>query len=227
MLLDVPYRRVASLDLPRLLRVVERLRPLYESPEAPLWSVIAERMKWVGQTERPPDVSYRKMAPSSYVQLCIRNDEEPRSPWAIDVPEAVLSRDEQAEVARDLHAACREVYGEGTIFLMVFAVLGPGGIIPPHRDLPHDVNKRAFSHRLHIPLTAATEAEFVLKGETVSFDLGGIYEIDNMSTHSVTHRGKDHRVSVVIDYCPAANLERRNAPSPPKVKLDSTTAKNS
>lgn len=216
MLLDVPYRRVGSIDTHPLREVVAKLRPLFESPDAPLWSTIAERMKWVGQAERPADVGFRKMAPQGYVQLCITNDELPRAPWAIDVPDAILSPAERAALTAELAHHCELAFGPGTIFLLVFAVLAPGGEIPPHRDLPHDVNKRAYSHRLHVPLTEAGDAEFTLKGETVRFEPGGLYEIDNMSPHSVVHRGQGHRVSVVIDYCPAANLEKRNAPSPPK-----------
>lgn len=223
MLLDVPFRRLGSLDVQRLFPIVERLRPLYESADAPLWSTITERMKWVGQAERPVDVAFRKMAPTGYVQLCITNDEVPRAPWAVDVPDDVVSSDERAALVAELTRACEAVLGPGTIFLLVFAVLAPGGEIPSHRDLPHDVNKRAFSHRLHVPLTEAGDAEYTLKGETVRFEAGGLYEIDNMSPHSVIHRGVGHRVSVVIDYCPAANLDKRNAPSPPKAPLAAKT----
>lgn len=199
--------------------MVELLAPFYNSPAAPVWSIVGDRVKWVGEEARPADVAYRKMTPVGYVQLCVLNDEEPRSPWAVDVPEHLLSRDQQSDIARDLHALCERIYGEGTIYLLVFAVLGPDGVIPPHRDLPHDVNKRAYSHRLHIPLSGAHDTEFTLGAETATFEVGGVYEIDNMNTHSVRHRGSGYRVSVVLDFCPAANIDRRNAPSPPKVKL--------
>ena len=215
-LLDVPYRRIDSVDPAKLLTIVERLSPLFASPDAPLWATIAERMKWVGQAERPADIGYRKMTPTSYVQLCVLNDEEPRSPWAVDVPESSLSRATQAAFATEWSAVCERHYGPGTLFFLVFAVLGPEGVIPPHRDMPHDVNKKAFSHHLHVPLTSAEHAEFTLRDERVVFEAGGLYEIDNMSQHSVVHRGTGYRVNLMLDYCPAANLEKRNAPSPPR-----------
>ncbi len=214
MLLDVPYRRIDTVDLGPLLPLVERLRPTFESDA--LWRAIGERMQWIGKTERPADVGFRKMVPTRYVQLCIANDEEPRSPWALDVPEGVLSRAEQDALLAEWTAFCARHYGPGVLYFLVFAVLGPEGAIPPHRDMPHDVNKKAFSHHLHLPLTAAGDTEFTLKDEKVVFEAGGVYEIDNMSLHSVVHRGTGFRVNLMLDFCPEGSLEKRNAPSPPR-----------
>jgi hypothetical protein len=213
-LLDVPYRRIDTVDLGALRATVERLRPTFESDA--LWTNLAERMQWIGKPERPADVGFRKMVPTRYVQLCIANDEEPRSPWAVDVPDDALSRAERDALVAEWSAFCARHYGPGVLHFLVFAVLGPGGAIPPHRDMPHDVNKKAFSHHLHVPITAAEATEFTLKDEKVVFEAGGVYEIDNMSVHAVVHRGASFRVNLMLDYCPAANLEKRNAPSPPR-----------
>jgi hypothetical protein len=215
MLLDVPYRRMGTVDTTALLGVVQRLAPLYDSPNAPLWATLRERYAYIGQAERPADVGFRKMVPTGYVQLCILNDEVPLSPWAVTIPEDVLPRSEQDALARQYSELCARSYGDGTLFFLVFAVLGPEGVIPAHRDMPHDVNKKAHSHHLHIPLTGAAETEFTLRDEKVVFEAGQLYEIDNMSSHAVVHRGSGYRVNLMLDYCPAGNLEKRNAPSPP------------
>jgi len=214
-LLDVPYRRMGSVDTSGLLGVVERIASLYDSPEAPLWATVRERCRYIGQAERPADVGFRKMVPTGYVQLCLLNDEVPLSPWAMTIPEDVLPRAEQEQLAREYHDLCARLYGDGTLFFLVFAVLAPEGVIPPHRDMPHDVNKKAHSHHLHIPLTGAADTEFTLREQKVVFEPGELYEIDNMSTHGVVHRGSGYRVNLMLDYCPAQNLEKRNAPSPP------------
>jgi hypothetical protein len=209
-LLDVPYRRVADVDTTRLEQLAKRLGPLFEPEDAPLWTVVRERSRYIGQTERPADVGFRKMHPTGYVQLCVVNDEDPFSPWAVRIPHDVLSATEQKELAEEYAAFCRRLYGEGTLYFLVFAVLAPGGTIPSHRDMPHDPNKKAFSHHLHIPVTAAPDTEFVLRDQKVVLEAGAAYEIDNMSPHSVINRGTTHRVNVMLDYCPADKLAVRN-----------------
>lgn len=214
MLLDVPFRRMVAVDPAPLERIVARLACLYDPITAPAWASVSARMEFIGKDERPPDIGYRKMRPTGYMQLCILNDEVPRSPWALDVPEDVMSTDEQRSFAHEWSAFCERLYGPGTLFFLVFAVLAPGGIIPMHRDMPHDQNKKLFSHHLHVPITGAADTEFTLKDERVRFELGVAYEIDNISPHAVVHEGSGFRVNLMLDYCPAANLERRNAPSP-------------
>lgn len=215
MLLDVPYRRMIDVDPRPLERIVEeRLAVMYDPLGSPLWSAVAARMEFIGKDDRPADIGYRKMKPTGYVQLCIENDEAPRSPWAVDVPHDVLSAEEQRALGREYTELCARLYGPGTLFFLVFAVLAPGGNIPMHRDMPHDQNKKLFSHHLHVPITGAADTEFTLKDTVVRFEPGAAYEIDNISPHAVVHHGAGFRVNLMIDYCPAANLERRNAPSP-------------
>jgi hypothetical protein len=142
------------------------------------------------------------------------NDESPWSPWALPIPEAVVPRAEQEAFARDQEHALRALFGEGALFFLVFAVLGPGGVIPTHRDMPHDVNKKAFSHHLHVAITGADDCELTFKDAPQRFEPGVYYEVDNMDPHSVVNRGDGYRVNLMIDYCPAASLADRAAPSP-------------
>jgi hypothetical protein len=104
---------------------------------------------------------------------------------------------------------CHALYGAGELCFVGFAILGPGGVIPVHRDMPHDPKKKAFSHHLHAPITEAESCEFSIGDLTTTLERGGLYEIDNMRPHSATHRGSGYRVNLMLDFCPAANLEKR------------------
>jgi Aspartyl/Asparaginyl beta-hydroxylase len=214
MLLDVPFRRMTEVDLAVLERAVAKLAPLYDPITAPLWTKVADRMQYVGKEERPADVGFRKMRPEGYMQLCVENDEHPHSPWAFDIDETVLTRNEQTALRAQYTGLCEGLYGRGTLYYLGFAVLAPGGIVPMHRDMPHDQNKKLFSHHLHIPITGAADAEFTLQDTKVFFEPGIVYEIDNISPHAVVHRGAGFRVNLMIDYCPLDNIDQRNAPSP-------------
>jgi hypothetical protein len=45
-----------------------------------------------------------------------------------------------------------------------------------------------------------------------------------MGWHSVTNLGDTFRVNLMLDFCPAANIAARNAPSPPYVEGAATPA---
>jgi len=212
MRLDVPVRRMADVDVDALERIVERLRPLFDGEAAPVWSQVATRSAFIGNEERPADIGFRKMRPSHYVQLCVLNDEVPHSPWALDIPVEVWSREAQLAFAAEQADRCRALYGEGELCFAGFAILGPGGVVPRHRDMPHERNKKAFSHHLHAPITEAEACEFTFGKTTLTLERGGLYEVDNMIRHSATHRGLRPRVNLMLDYCPAESLERRASP---------------
>jgi hypothetical protein len=208
MLLDVPYRRMGTIDTGRLERAVDRLSTLF-APGAPLWSTVRARSQYIGREDRPADVAFRKMRPERYVQLFLVNDEQPPSPWALPIPSDVIGADEQRSLAEEHAALCARFYGEGTLTFSGFAVLAPGGRVPPHRDMPHDPNKKKYSHHLHVAITGAGGVTFRLKGYDVVLAKGTVYEIDNMTTHAVVHHGDDVRVNLMLDYCPAASLALR------------------
>lgn len=200
---------MADIELEALDRAVERLRPLFDGAAAPVWPLVAERSRWIGMHERPADIGFRRMRPTAYVQLCVLNDELPHSPWALDIPEHVWSADEQRSFAATVHEQLERLYGEGELVFAVFAVLGPGGLIPRHRDMVHDTNKKAFSHHLHAPITEADGCEFTFGTKQMTFERGGLYEVDNMRPHSAIHRGAGYRVNLLLDYCPVENLDKR------------------
>jgi len=208
MQLDVPMKRIADVDLRPLDRIVERLRPLF-GPDGAVWPVVTARSEWIGKEDRPADVGFRKMRPTAYVQLCVVNDESPRSPWALDIPADVWSQTEQDAFAREQESLLHRLYGAGVLCFAGFAVLGPGGLVPLHRDMVHDQAKKAFSHHLHAPITEADACDFVIGEATLVIELCALFEIDNMRPHSTIHRGSGYRVNLMLDFCPAANVEKR------------------
>ncbi len=214
MRLSVTHRLIDRVDPEPIRELIERcLAHHFDAPERALWQTVADRLRWVGADERPPDVGFRKMRPRGYVQICLRNDETPYSPWALALPEDL---DASARAALDeritepMTALCRRHYGDGVLYFCVLAILGPGGMVPRHRDMPHDPDKKAWSHHLHVPITHAIDTEFTIDGQTLTLDTGGVYEIDNQKRHSVVNRGSGYRVNLMLDFCPAASLDRRN-----------------
>ena len=216
MRLDVTHRLIDRVDVEPLRALVEReLGPHFDAPDRPLWRTVDARMQWVGVDERPADVGFRRMRPQGYAQICLINDERPYSPWALDVPEA-LDADARAalrdRVIEPMTALCRRHYGEGELVFCVLAILGPGGLIPRHRDMMHDPNKKAWSHHVHVPITHAEDTWFRIAKRRFTMEVGGVYEIDNTRPHAVVNAGDGYRVNVLLDYCPTTNLERRGAP---------------
>ncbi len=215
MYLDVNYKLIDRVDVSGLEVFVEKnLKPFFNSPHCNAWKTIAERCRWIGVPNRPADIAYRKMRPTGYMQMCFINDEEPYSPWAIPLPSGLTDISELTRLLEPMTVLCSKYYGEGILYFCVFAILAPQGNIPPHKDMPHDVNKKKYSHHLHIPLTQADETEFTVGNETFRMEMGGVYEINNMIVHSVVNRGDDYRVNLMLDYCSADNLSKRNNPSP-------------
>lgn len=210
MQLDVPMKRVADIDVAPLDRIVDRLRPLF-GPDGAVWPIVAARSEWIGKEERPADVGFRKMRPTAYVQLCVVNDESPLSPWALEIPARVWSRAEQDAFAHEQERLLRKLYGDGVLCFAGFAVLGPGGLVPIHRDMVHDQAKKAFTHHMHAPITEAEACDFVIGDATLILERGGLFEIDNMRPHSTIHRGAGYRVNLMLDWCPLANVEKRTA----------------
>jgi hypothetical protein len=204
--------RVDILDLRDF--VARELKPFYDTQDTAAWNSVRARSKWIGHTDRPSDIAYRRMRPAGYMQLCVANDEQPYSPWALLLPDDLRSSSALCRLLDPIYGMLNQLYGDGTLCFSGFAILAPQGIVPPHVDMPHDVNKKRFSHHLHIPLTQADTTEFTVGGETFVMEQGGAYEINNMVVHSVVNRGEENRVNLMLDYCPAQNLVKRNSASP-------------
>ena len=80
----------------------------------------------------------------------------------------------------------------------MLANLRPGYDIKPHRDVGGALRG---SHRLHVPLTTNGGVSFIVNGERREMKVGRLYEFNNQLEHSVSNRGLESRVHLIIDYC--------------------------
>jgi quercetin dioxygenase-like cupin family protein len=75
--------------------------------------------------------------------------------------------------------------------------LSVGAEIKPHSD--HCLGYEDGSFRLHIPIITNSEVEFILDGDRVIMNEGECWYIDANFVHSVTNRGTNDRIHLVID----------------------------
>lgn len=209
--MDVTHARIATLDVAALtLLVTSELGALIDDPDSPPWHEVRRRSVFIDRDDRPPDIAYRKMRPTGYLQFGHVNQEVPASPWALPLPTTPKGDALRAELDK-VAEACRFHYGPGLLHLLVLAVLAPGGTVPRHKDMGHNRGWKRYSHHLHLPLIGAQHGEFTIDDETFVLEAGGLYEIDNLRPHSTQNLGRRCRVNVMIDYCPAANVALREA----------------
>ena len=89
-------------------------------------------------------------------------------------------------------------YGKGYIVRAVLVKLPAGRDIKPHIDIGGSYN---LSHRIHIPLICQSDkVEYVVEGESRYFDIGTMFELNNMRTHSVHNRADIDRTNLLFDF---------------------------
>ncbi len=117
--------------------------------------------------------------------------------------------DRIAEVANPIMAEIIERFYPpgGTIIRAVAAKLVAGGNITPHID---SLKSFAHGHRIHIPVTTNKLVRFMIDGQPYRFEIGHVYEINNLKTHSVMNAGKEDRINFIFDYVPADVVKEQN-----------------
>ena len=129
-------------------------------------------------------------------------------------PRVVITRekgwDRIADVANPIMAKIIDRFYSpgGTIIRAVAAKLLAGGSIAPHID---SLESFAHGHRIHIPITTNNLVRFMIDGRPYRFEIGNVYEINNLKTHSVMNAGKEDRISFIFDYIPANIAKEQNA----------------
>lgn len=118
--------------------------------------------------------------------------------------------DRIAEVANPIMAEIIERFYPpgGTIIRAVAAKLVAGGKITPHIDT---LESFAYGHRIHIPITTNKLVRFMIDGRPYRLEIGHVYEINNLKTHSVMNAGKEDRVTFIFDYVPPELAKEQNA----------------
>jgi len=78
--------------------------------------------------------------------------------------------------------------------------LAPGAGIGEHRDVGLEVANLAFNRvRLHIPVKTNPQVVFVVKGERIHMQEGGLYYVNFSHLHHVRNDGPTERLHLVID----------------------------
>ena len=75
--------------------------------------------------------------------------------------------------------------------------LGPGSRILEHCD--PDLDAESGSARLHVPITGASDVEFVLNHEPVAMSAGSVWYLRLSDPHRAHNRGTVDRINLVID----------------------------
>lgn len=75
--------------------------------------------------------------------------------------------------------------------------LAPGSTIKTHSD--HDLAAEEGKARLHLPITTGPGVTFLLNGRLVAMAPGELWYLRLADPHSVTNRGSEDRVHLVID----------------------------
>lgn len=83
--------------------------------------------------------------------------------------------------------------------------LGPDSHIREHRD--YDLGGADADMRLHVPLLAPEDVDFMLDNQRVPMRTGECWFLDLYRPHSVNNHGTDTRVHLVIDCRPGPWLE--------------------
>lgn len=118
--------------------------------------------------------------------------------------------DRIADVANPIMAEIIERFYPpgGTVIRAVAARLLAGASITPHID---SLPSFAYGHRIHIPITTNKLVRFMIDGRPYRFEIGHVYEINNLKTHSVANAGKEDRISFIFDYVPPDLAKAQNA----------------
>ena len=89
-------------------------------------------------------------------------------------------------------------YDWGYVVRAVLVKLPAGKSINSHIDVGSSYN---LSHRVHIPLVCEWDSvEYVVQEESRYFEIGQMFELNNMREHSVHNRGSIDRINLLFDF---------------------------
>lgn len=89
-------------------------------------------------------------------------------------------------------------YGPGYIVRAVLVKLPAGNSIKSHVDTG---GSYSLSHRIHIPLICESDkVEYIVDQEHRFFEIGQMFELNNMRTHAVNNSGSIDRTNLLFDF---------------------------
>ncbi|MES2496506.1 MAG: aspartyl/asparaginyl beta-hydroxylase domain-containing protein [Pseudomonadota bacterium] len=150
----------------------------------PIWDVFRLRQQRFRVHDRTRSIVFRWSSLSS---------EGPRAIMTSTYPPTSLAAAADACALR-----LAEAYG-GTVESLLLTELGPGQVIPPHRDGGPLLEG---THRCHLPVVTNPGVEFRIDDIAYHLRAGTVYEVDNLRRHAVANAGTAARIHLICNIRP-------------------------
>ena len=92
----------------------------------------------------------------------------------------------------------------GVIFKILIVKLKAFSVIPPHPDSGFSLE---LTHRIHIPIITNENVSFTVGNSTIIMMPGQLYEINNLTDHSVCNNSNQDRIHLIIDIIENKTIE--------------------
>ncbi|KQX19463.1 MULTISPECIES: aspartyl/asparaginyl beta-hydroxylase domain-containing protein [unclassified Sphingomonas] len=154
-------------------------------PQAdPIWDVFRVRQQRFRVHDRTRSIVFRWTSLQS---------EGARATMTSSYPPAAL-----AAAANACALRLAETYG-GTVESLLLTELGPGQVIPSHRDGGTLLEE---THRCHLPIVTNPGVGFRIDDISYHLQAGTVYEVDNFRPHAVANAGTAARIHLICNILP-------------------------
>lgn len=164
---------------------IDDLLALLPSDADPIWDVFGLRQRRFRVHDRTRSIVFRWSA---------GQPEGPRATMTSTYPPASL-----AAAANACADRLAEAYG-GSVASLLLTELGPGRMIPRHRDGGSLLEE---THRCHLPVVTNPGVEFRIDDIAYHLQAGTAYEVDNFRPHAVANAGTTARIHLICNILPA------------------------
>lgn len=94
----------------------------------------------------------------------------------------------------------KNMFPTRSVMRFEIAAIPPGAMLDWHKDMEN--GKPSFWHysnRIHIPIITNDNAFQLWLGQSIHFEVGKIYELDNIKLHSAINNGNEFRTHLIVD----------------------------
>jgi len=121
---------------------------------------------------------------------------------SIDILPFIESFNQDTQLWKSISPFCDKLaqHFNGIVVRAFIANIPPGSSTTPHEDIGCILVP--FVHRNHVALETREGVDFLIKDKHFKFEIGDVYEIDNMSIHDAINNGKFRRLHLIVDVLP-------------------------
>jgi len=122
---------------------------------------------------------------------------------SLDILSFVKSFNQNTRLWKSIKPLCNKLedYFNGVVIRAFIANIPAGSSTTPHEDIGCILVPMV--HRNHAALETNEDVDFIIKDKNFKFEIGSVYEIDNMSIHDAINRSKSlRRIHLIIDILP-------------------------